>query len=194
MSFPLSSLGRVQASWSRRPPASRGKKKEVLSRHLELGYTPLQMGRPKKYSPASNVASPDCKRVRGGSTNGPRTMIDVCQRRPPQLPKPLKMGIATTFSPQRSKHPSHSSLSLRGHTDLQEDSVPAGGMLRTWLWYSQPCSCLACLPPSLLRTQLLADVCESLPLLSTQYLGLCFFSQREQKPEPLPHPLLHIGL
>lgn len=72
-------------------------------------------------------------------------------------------------------------------------AVPAGGMLRTWLWYSKPCSCPDCMSPSLPRTQLLADVCEPLPLLSTQYLGLCFFSQREQKPEPLPHPLLHIG-
>lgn len=192
MSFPLSSLGRVQASWSRRPPASR-EKKEVLSRHLELGYPPLQMGRPKKYSPASNVVSPDYSRVRGDSTNGPRTTMDVCQRRPPQLPKPLKWALPLLLVHREAlihliqAYPAEVTLTCR------RTAVPAGGMLRTWLWYSKPCSCPDCLSPSLPRTQLLADVCESLPLLSTQYLGLCFFSQREQKPEPLPHPLLHIG-
>lgn len=41
--------------------------------------------------------------------------------------KAIEMGIAITFSPQKSSHPSHSSLSRRGHTDLQEDSSSSWG-------------------------------------------------------------------
>lgn len=151
------------------------------------------MGRPKKYSPASNVVSPDYGRVRGGSTNGPRTVIDICDRGGHHSCQSHSKWALPLLLVHREAHihliqtcPSKVTLTYRS------TAVPAGGMLRTWLWYSKPCSCPDCTSSSLPGTQMLADVCEPLPLLSTQYLGLCFFSQRVQKPEPLPHPLLHI--
>lgn len=35
------------------------------------------------------------------------------------LPEPSKMDVSITFTSHRVSHPSHSSLSLQGHTDLQ---------------------------------------------------------------------------
>lgn len=81
ISFPLSSLGRVQASWSRRPPAS-GEKKERADQAFRSWTPSPHLQVPKMEGPEgpvsiSDAVSPGITWIRGGKLVSikPSTMV-----------------------------------------------------------------------------------------------------------------------